>query len=174
METLLLGWAEWDLLPGLDAALATNELGMIEVMSVMAPVGPFGGGPANAAHYNLGLIKQFDASRLPKVMRDDHYPNWEEIMEVWGDIDIGEAARYGLDFMLRNRYVPRENLIRLFSGDDKYAVDGNMIDRTFCALRVWAVVRPKEMKAWIATQPDKRMRTALTWLLEHPWGGPGK
>jgi len=174
LEALLLGWAEWDLLPGLDAALATNELETIEEICVMAPVGPFGGGPPNAAHYNLGMIKQFDASRLPKVMRDDHYPNWEEIMEVWGDIDIGEAAQYGLDFMLRNRYVPRENLIRLFSGDDKYAVDGNMIDRTFCALRVWAVVRPKEMKTWIATLPDKRMRTALTWLSEHPWGGLGR
>jgi hypothetical protein len=45
-----------------------------------------------------------------------------------------------------------------------------MIDRTFCALRVWAVVKPDEMKKWIATLDDAEMRKALTWLLEHPWG----
>ena len=92
-----------------------------------------------------------------------------------GDIDIGEAARYGLNFLLRTDYAPRENLIKLFSGDDDFSSDSDMIDRTFCALRVWAVVKPKEMKAWIATIKEADMRKALTWLLEHPWGtGPKK
>jgi hypothetical protein len=87
--------------------------------------------------------------------------------------DIGEAARYSLDFMLRYDYAPRENLIKLFSGDDKFSSDWDMIDRTFCALRVWAVVRPNEMKTWIATIKDAEMRKALTWLLNNPWGtGP--
>lgn len=45
-----------------------------------------------------------------------------------------------------------------------------MIDRTFCALRTWAVVRPDEMKIWIATLKEKDLRTALTWLVENPWG----
>jgi hypothetical protein len=75
--------------------------------------------------------------------------------------------------MLRTDYAPRENLIKLFSGDDKFASDGDMIDRTFCSLRVWAVVKPREMKAWIGTLQDAEMRKALTWLLQHPWGtGP--
>jgi hypothetical protein len=95
------------------------------------------------------------------------------IMEQWGCIDISEVARYGLDFILRNDYAPRDRLIRFFSGHDEYPDEGGMIDRTFCALRVWAVVKPKEMKAWIGTLKDAEIRKALTWLLEHPWGmGP--
>jgi hypothetical protein len=46
----------------------------------------------------------------------------------------------------------------------------DQIDRTFCALRVWAVIRPNEMRTWIRTMDDEKMRKALTWLLEHPWG----
>jgi len=100
--------------------------------------------------------------------------NWSQfVMEEWGEIDIGETARYGPDFMLRIHYAPRENLIQFFSGYDVYPDEGGMIDRTFCALRVWAVFKPGEMKAWIATLDDADMRKALTWLLEHPWGGKG-
>ena len=33
------------------------------------------------------------------------------------------------------------------SGSDGFTDDA-MADRTFCSLRVWAVVRPKEMEAW--------------------------
>ena len=47
-----------------------------------------------------------------------------------------------------------------------------MIDRTFCALRVWAVVQPKEMQTWIDTIKDADLQKALRWLLQNPWGGP--
>ena len=48
--------------------------------------------------------------------------------------------------------------------------DDAILDRTFCSLRVWAVVRPAEMRAWLGTLKDKELRESLTWLLEHPWG----
>jgi len=172
LQMLLGGWAAWDPVPAMEAVLATKDLEMIEEISVDAYFGPFHGNPLNTAHSSLSAMRDFDASRLPQRMKDDHYPSWEQTMEVWGDIDIGEAARYSFNFLRRFNYVPRENLIKLFSGDDAFAVDGDMTDRTFCALRVWAVTRPHEMKPWIATIKDKEMRAALTWLLEHPWGGP--
>ena len=171
LHPLLQGWAVWDPKAALDAAVATDDSEIAEEVANFAAYGHWGGA-WNTSHFGLGIIKEFDASRLPERYRNDLFMNWEEIMEVWGEIDIGEAARYGLDFLLRYDYEPRENLLKLFAGDDTFAVDGNMIDRTFCALRVWAVVKPEEMKAWIATQKDAEMRKALTWLLEHPWGGP--
>jgi hypothetical protein len=90
-------------------------------------------------------------------------------MSQLGDVDIGEAARYGFDLLLRIDYVPRDGLLKFLTGHDVYPDEGGILDRTFCALRVWAVVRPKEMKAWIGTIKHEEMRKALTWLLEHPW-----
>jgi hypothetical protein len=73
-------------------------------------------------------------------------------------------------YLRRTNYAPREGVIQFFSGKDIYGGEDGMIDRTFCALRAWAVVRPDEMKKWIATIEDAAMRNALTWLLEKPWG----
>ena len=170
---LLERWAVWDPKAALDAAVATNDAEIAWETADRATFGYWSSPNFNTRHFALGVIKDFDAARLPESYRKEHFMNWEEIMETWGDVDIGEAARYGLDFMLRNDYAPRENLIKLFSGDDQFAVDGEMIDRTFCSMRVWAVVKPNAMKAWIATLQDAEMRKALTWLLDHPWGtGP--
>jgi hypothetical protein len=47
-----------------------------------------------------------------------------------------------------------------------------VIDRTFCALRVWAATQPEAMKDWIDTLEDPEMRKALLWLRKNPWGGP--
>ncbi|WP_395745263.1 hypothetical protein [Prosthecobacter sp.] len=70
----------------------------------------------------------------------------------------------------KKEWPGRENLLRFFSGEDEFADEGGMIDRTFCALRVWAVIRPEEMREWIGRQEGADMRKALTWLLKHPWG----
>jgi hypothetical protein len=171
---LLGGWAEWDPQPALAAAVATKNADIIRDCGQLGAYGPFPAQPYYTSHHGMGVIRDFDLTRLPEKLRHDTRSEWGiAIMEQWGDIDIGEAARYGLDFMLRNDYAPRENLIKLFNGDDKYSSDSDMIDRTFCALRVWAVVRPDEMKPWVATQKDPKLRAALTWLMENPWGwGP--
>ena len=170
---LLHNWAGWDPRSALDVALATNDREIIEEVATTAYHGPWPGQSWNTCHFGLGVMKDFDSRRLPEAYRKDQFMNWEMIMETWGDVDIGEAARYGLDFLLRNDYAPREKLIQFFGGADVLADTGDVIDRTFCALRVWAVFKPDEMKTWIATLDDAEMRKALTWLLQHPWGnGP--
>jgi hypothetical protein len=168
IHDLLPEWAQWDPKPALAEALVTGEPETIENASIRAA---YGLGVYNSCHYGLGMINEFDFGSLPRKLRDEVTSEWGiTIMERWGDIDIGEAARYGLKFMLATDYAPRGDLIKLFSGDDEYSSDSDMIDRTFCALRTWAVVRPTEMKAWIAKQEGEDMRKALTWLLENPWG----
>ncbi len=173
-DALLDGWAQWDPAPALAAAVATKNADIIRECAESGAYGPFTAQRYPTSHHGLGVIRDFDLTRLPEKLRRDVLQEWGvAIMEQWGDIDIGEAARYGLDLMLRNDYAPRENLIRLFNGDDQYSSDSDMIDRTFCALRVWAVVHPDEMKPWISTQKDPKLRAALTWLMENPWGwGP--
>ena len=169
---LLREWAAWDPKPALDAA-ASIENGDDAFHVILAAVeGPWHAMARNTSHSGLAFIKEFDPARMPEQVRANQFLNWEMILEVWGDTDIGETARYGLDFLLRTHYAPGENLIKFFGGEDGYKDDA-MIDRTFCALRVWAVVKPREMKAWIGTIKEADMRKALTWLLEHPWGtGP--
>jgi hypothetical protein len=91
-------------------------------------------------------------------------------MEQWGSIDIGEAARYGLDFILRTKYARRDLLLRYYRGEKVGLGDDGMNDRTFCALRVWGVFHQKEMIAWINTLDDLEMRESLTWLVKHARG----
>jgi hypothetical protein len=171
--SLLTDWAGWDPSAALDAAIALNDTDTIHKAVRQAAYEPWPQRPSNS-YFGLDFLKGYDLSRLPEGTRAEVMENWDLIIFPLADADIGAFARYGLDFMLRYHYAPRENLIKLFSGDDEFSSDGDMIDRTFCALRVWAVFKPKEMKAWIVTQKDAEMRKALTWLLEHPWGGPKK
>ena len=171
-SALIEGWAKWDPKAALEFAAAAKDGHMLE--------NAVGGAcwrtweADNMRHCGLGAVQDFKFFDLPKKVRDEVAGELSQmVMEGWGEIDIGETARFGLDFMLRGNYVPKAGLIAFFSGQDVYPDEGGMIDRTFCALRVWAVVKPEEMKAWIATQKDAGMRKALTWLLQHPWGtGP--
>ena len=172
-ETLLVEWAKWDPKAALDAAVSTGEADTIESVASTACSARGDGVLLNINHFALGVVQDFDVAALPTEIRHNVMDRWEVILQYLAPVDVGEAARYGLDLMLRTDFAPRENLIKLFSGDDAFSSDADMIDRTFCALRVWAVVKPREMKAWITTQKDADMRKALTWLLEHPWGtGP--
>lgn len=167
---LLYQWAGWSPADAMSRAIASQNAYAIARTAEGIVYGGFGRGTANTCRHGLSFIRDFDLSRLPKMDADEMFEDWYILMEQWGMIDIGEAARYGLDFMLRTDYTPRENLLKLFAGDDRFGSDSDMIDRTFCALRMWAVLKPVEMNAWIATRPDFEMRAALTWLLEHPWG----
>ena len=175
-EKLLEEWAGWNPKPALDAAVATNNASTINAVASRGACGPFDDGPENSSRFGIGVVKNFAVASLPDEIRKDVFSEWGfGMMERWGDIDIGETARYGVDFLLRTDYAPRDRLMRFFSGHDEYPDEQGMIDRTFCALRVWAVVKPKEMKAWIGTIKEADMRKALTWLLDHPWGtGPKK
>ncbi len=171
---LLSAWAGWDPKAALDAAVATKNAQTIEDVVAGAVFGPWAPGTFNTRRFALETIEGFDIARLSEDIRNSIKGHWSQfVMEAWGDIDVSAAARHGFNFMLITDYAPRENLIKFFSGHDEYPDEGGMIDRTFCALRVWAVVKSREMKAWIATIKEADMRKALTWLLEHPWGtGP--
>jgi hypothetical protein len=165
---LVTEWAKWDPKNALAAAVAAGNAHLIEKTLFEAA----DGWPVqNACHHGIGAIQEFNFTSLPRELRDSVIlEGGVIIMEQWGAIDVGEAARYGLRCLLATGYPPREDLIKLFAGDDAYSSDSDMIDRTFCALRAWAVVRPEEMKAWIAKQDGEDMRKALTWLLVNPWG----
>lgn len=95
------------------------------------------------------------------------------IMEDWGDVDIGEAAAFGVKWLLKTRMFSKEDLIGQWSGKAD-AWDATMSDRTFGCLRAWAVTRPKEMKKWIESLEDKEVRDALLSLLASPHGGEKK
>jgi hypothetical protein len=125
----------------------------------------------NGVHAGLGFLSEFDLSRLPKNCLDEVLGESAiYAMEQWGGIDAGECARFGIRSLKHSPWIEWAEVRRFFSGDDNLSDEGGVTDRTFCSLRVWAVTKPDEMKAWIATEPDAELRKALTWLLKHPWG----
>jgi hypothetical protein len=131
----------------------------------------YGASAMNGVHAGFGYLYQFDLSRLPKDCIDQVLgENAIYVMEQWGGIDAGECARFGIRCLKHSPWVEWPEMCRFFSGHDTMSDEGGVTDRTFCSLRIWAVTRPDEMKAWIATEPDAELRKALTWLLEHPWG----
>jgi len=166
--------APWNPELAMEWAVRAKDADMIEDVATSAVYG-FGGRTWNRSHAGLGFINSFDLKKLPKDLRMRAWEWGIAVMEQWGCVDIGEAARYGFRFLMhqdwQEEWPDRADLLRFFSGVDEFPDEGGMIDRTFCALRVWAVVRPDEMRAWIGKQEGADVRKALTWLLEHPWGG---
>jgi hypothetical protein len=128
--------------------------------------------PSNATHAGFDFVSRFDLSRLPKkVLESRMVTEWPTfVLEDWAEVDIGGCARFGMRCLKQSPWVKWEDLRVFLSGGEMDSDAGSVLDRTFSALRVWAIVRPSEMKAWIATEPDPELRKALTWLLEHPWG----
>ena len=140
-------------------------------------------GNGNTANGFLHGIRAFAGLDLPaaaKVLGEAVFEQMLQeygymVMEQWLEVDVASAAKFGFHFLTaipEVRAVAREDLLRLLRGDDQFASDGDMIDRTFCALRFWAMWKPAEMEAWIATvtQNDPEMNRVLSWLWENPWG----
>jgi hypothetical protein len=161
-------WAAWDPEPALLTAAKSGSQKAIHQMGINAGYGPFERQPYNTTHFGLNVVGHFDFSKFSD--RDPFADEGYTLGELWGDVDVAASARFHVDYLLRTHYAPREKLIAFFSGQDIYGGEDGMIDRGFCALRVWAVIAPEEMKAWIATLKDEEMEEALTWLLNHPWG----
>lgn len=170
LHTLLEQAAPWAPQLALEEAVATANAEIIRDVAEGMAYG-FQSESRNTSHFGLGIVNDFQLTKLHPSLLAETRTEWGiTIMELWGDIDVAEAARYGFRFLSQAGVCPRENLIKLFAGDDEYSSDSDMIDRTFCALRTWAVLQPGAMKAWIAQQEGADMREALTWLLNHPWG----
>lgn len=134
--------------------------------------GPWEGQPWNASHSGLGYLMDHGLEHLPVSLRPELQRGWftSTFMEQWGSIDVGEAARFGLRTMLADYSVPRQQLIDICEGRASGDIDDGLVDRTICALRVWAVIRPEDMKKWIETIDGSDMQKALRWTVENPWG----
>ncbi|MFO1484241.1 MAG: hypothetical protein U1F71_12860 [Verrucomicrobiaceae bacterium] len=166
--------AEWQPQIAMESAmLVEGDLELHRLVDSCA-YGPWGGVVWNTTHSGFGYLKKYRLKHLPEPLRKKLEPGWFEctFMEQWGDLDIGEAARFGLNLLLTDLQASRTDLLATLRGSDPPQSDDGIWDRTFCALRVWAVVRPTEMKKWADIQKSEDLRSALTWLLEHPWGGP--
>lgn len=162
--------AAWHPELGVSKAIMDGNPELICEVLESASVGPWHGWPENTCHPGLGFLKEFALTNIPAALRSEVVENWIEAvdsLEWWGGVDAAEAARYGMDFLLNTSYTTREDLIAYLPGGGD---EGGMMDRTFCALRVWAVTRPDEMKKWIETQEDAGVRQALMKLFDHRWG----
>jgi hypothetical protein len=176
LDSLMEAWARFDPKTALDAAVKLGDAEILSSVLFHAACGPELGHPWNTSHQGIGLVRDFDFSTLPaETYQEIIGETATYIMEQWGEVDVGEAARFGVKHLF-NLFVgaERKEVLAFFRGEsDDLADDGGLLDRTFCALRVWAVTKPDEMKAWIGTLKDEDLRTALTWLAENPWGtGP--
>ncbi|MDQ3565878.1 MAG: hypothetical protein M3436_17840 [Pseudomonadota bacterium] len=168
--SLFEAWAQWDLEAALLAVSKAGDPESARGLANAGAYGPWRGQPWNASRHAFRVLTAFDFSKLPPRVAELALDDCYSLMEQWDSMDVAGAARFGFAYLLRTNYAPRRGLIQFFSGKNIYGREDGMIDRTFCALRVWAVVRPDEMRKWIATVNDAEMRKALTWLLENPWG----
>jgi hypothetical protein len=94
------------------------------------------------------------------------------VTRVWAPVDfIAMVRQYGLPWCLRSGEYKKSQVPRMFS--NRQAMEnGAGLHNTLSALRTWAVLRPKEMRAWIDGEtfsPD--LREALLWVLDNPTGG---
>lgn len=176
LAELLEAWARVDPLRALEAAGRYHDA---DILCEVANETVYPGASSyNRSHPGLAAVRAYDLRRVLPHMSEEavqsigwHWGYTE--MEQWLEVDAGEAARYGFEYLTRfpdSKVISRGDLIRLLEGDDDAASDSDMIDRTLCALRFWAMWKPDEMRKWIAGLNDPEMQKALTWTLENPWG----
>jgi hypothetical protein len=84
-----------------------------------------------------------------------------EIMGEWGDVDTGDAARLGVDWLLSSDEYQRQDVVKPWRGDREAEIrDGYVDDRTFGCLRCWALSQPDQMQSWIAPKRSRSPRSA--------------
>ncbi len=167
----LAGWHPHIALEWADKVSAETE-SLLEDLVDGCVYGPWWGSswrPRNTSHYGIGYIHDHGLDHLSSRMQAEQWGQ-TTFLEEWGDIDIGETARFGFKVLLDSDYAPREELAKFFMGDDLFADEGGIIDRTFCALRVWAMIQPDEMRRWIDEECAADIRESLRWLLNHAAG----
>lgn len=94
------------------------------------------------------------------------------VTAVWASVDfIAMVKQYGLPWCLRSGEYKESQVSRMFA--NRQATENHSgLRNTLSALRTWAILRPKEMRAWIDSEkfaPD--LREALLWLLDNATGG---
>ena len=91
---------------------------------------------------------------------------------VWGPVDFRAMVKqYGLPWCLLSGELKESQVTGVFS--NRQAMENESgLRNTFSALRTWAILRPKEMRAWIESQTfTPNLRKALLWLLDNAAGG---
>lgn len=169
----------WSRVTPLQALEAAGKYGDPDILCGVANEAVYPGASSyNRSHPGLEAVRGYDLRRALLDMSEEavqsvvwHWGYTE--MEQWLEVDARESARYGFEYLTRfpdSKVISRGDLIRLLKGDDDAASDSDMIDRTLCALRFWAMWKPNEMQKWIAGLGDAEMQRALTWTLMNPWG----
>lgn len=64
--------------------------------------------PLNTSHFGVGYINDHGVGRLSSHMQAGQW-GMTSFMEQWGDIDIGEAARFGFKILLDSNYARGKN-----------------------------------------------------------------
>jgi hypothetical protein len=128
--------------------------------------------PWNLSPWRIKFAAELEWEKHPFMVRQ--ILGSVDMMEQWIHVDVGAAARLAFKAITApeaQEQFPRAKLIEGFAGAETFSTDRDALDeQCFGALRFWAMWKPDEMRAWITTVQGEDMRTALTWLLEHPWG----
>ncbi len=94
------------------------------------------------------------------------------VTTAWGPVDFRAMVKqYGMPWCLHSGEFKASQVPGMFSNRQALEDDSGLRN-TLSALRTWAILRPKEMRAWIdggKFTPD--LREALLWLLDHAAGG---
>lgn len=160
----------------LDYAVRSGDPDSITTVSRYAAVGPYGD-CSRVARNGFNVVRDFDPNTLPADLKKSIIEDWGmTALEGWGEHDAAAVARLGVKLLETFNYYgfvddkPVQNeVIGFFAGrNNEFRDNGHIIDRTFCALRTWAATKPTEMKAWVATLKDDKLREALTWLATIP------
>ena len=155
-ERLLVGWAANDPQTAFEAAL---ELGGPRTYSGVARSAFYSSLSSSHVREVIAAIK---AIRVPI---DDEFAY--VMMEEWGDFNVVEAAKYGVDWLLRSPGFSREELILRWTGKED-PFDSSVDDRTFGCLRKWAACHPSSLREWARSLKDPQVREALIWMADHP------
>ncbi|MEM7012162.1 MAG: hypothetical protein AAF585_11820 [Verrucomicrobiota bacterium] len=96
--------------------------------------------------------------------------NGAMILEDWGELDVGQASRWGAHWLLTTGETDRDHLLRVWTGQAE-PIGESIEGRTLGCLRKWAVCEPHRMREWIEVlEADLEVKQALTWLLNNPLG----
>lgn len=169
-------WGLWDPKAALDYAIGEGSTQFINGIADASVHGPYGD-PMRPGRFAFNVVRDLDLRKLPREAREVLMDDWGMgAMEVWGEHDAGATTRFGFAQLQGYGWCgnPKDKVIEFFGGrNNEYRDNTSVIDRTFCAVRVWAATKPSEMKAWVATVEDEKLREALKWLADNPWG-PGR
>ena len=93
------------------------------------------------------------------------------ITTVWAPVDFTDMVKqYGLPWCLYSEEIKKSQVPGMFSNREAMENDSGLRN-TLSALRTWAILRPKEMRAWIDSETfTQDLREALLWLLDNASG----